>query len=112
VIPNWGQSLDLVTQSEEGNVTLCFLLMEWKTMSDSNGNGKKGPTHRVYTLLPRKGEDGKDDNFWLNIGSAFEHSDHKGFNIILEALPLDGKVVLREVKEPEPEPAKKTYSKR
>lgn len=65
----------------------------------------KGPTHRVYTLIPRgKNEKGDPDNFWLNIGSAFEHSDNKGFNLILEALPLDGKLVLREVKEPEPEP--------
>lgn len=71
-------------------------------MSDKNG-----PSHRVYTLIPRKGEkDDEEDNFWLNIGSAFAHGDGKGYNLILEALPLDGKLVLREVKEPEP-PAKK-----
>ena len=63
----------------------------------------KSPTHRVYTLLPRKSSDGEDENFWLNIGSAFEHADGKGFNLILEALPLDGKLVLREPKEPEPQ---------
>lgn len=71
----------------------------------------KSPTHRVFTLIPRKGSDGKDDNFWLNIGSAFEHGDQKGYNLILEALPLDGKLVLREVKEEqesEPEPPRKT----
>lgn len=67
----------------------------------------KGPTHRVYTVLPRgKSEDGQQDNFWLNIGSAFEHADKKGFNIVLEAMPLDGKLVLREIKEPEPPPRK------
>lgn len=66
----------------------------------------KGPSHRIYTLLPRKSEDGQDEKFWLKIGSAFEHSDQKGFNLVLEALPLDGKLVLREIKEPEPQPRK------
>ena len=42
-----------------------------------------------------------------NIGSVFPHSDGKGFNILLEALPLDGKLVLREVKEQAPEPVRK-----
>ncbi len=64
------------------------------------------PTHRVYTIIPRKGEDGQDDSFWLNIGGAFPHKDGKGWNLILQALPLDGKLVLRELTEPEPEPAK------
>jgi hypothetical protein len=75
-------------------------------MSDDS----KMPSHRVYTLLPRKNEEGEDDKFWLNIGSVFAHADGKGFNIILEALPLDGKLVLRELKEPEPQ--KKKYSKK
>ena len=77
-------------------------------MSDDS----KLPTHRVYTVLPRKGADGKPDAFWLNIGSAFAHQDGKGFNVVLEALPLDGKVVLRELKEPEPEPEPKKAGRR
>lgn len=72
----------------------------------------KSPTHRVYTLIPRKGEDGKDDNFWLNIGSCFAHGDGRGFQILLEALPLDGKLVMRELKEPDPTPPeRKSYKK-
>lgn len=73
------------------------------------------PTHRVYTLLPRgKDENGKDKAFWLSIGSAFAHSDGSGYNIVLEALPLDGKLVLREIKEeaPEPEPPRKGNTRR
>lgn len=75
----------------------------------SNGTG---PTHRAYTLIPRKDSDGEDDTFWLNIGSAFEHKDKKGYNVVLQALPLDGKLVLREISEPEPEPKGKGKSKR
>jgi hypothetical protein len=51
------------------------------------------PAFRVYSVIPR-GE-GKDD-YWLNIGLAFPHQDGKGFNIMLQALPLNAKLVLRE----------------
>lgn len=74
-------------------------------MSDSS----KHPTHRAYSLIPRKGKDGEDDKFWLNIGSVFQHSDGKGMNIVLDVMPRDFQIVLREIKEgdPEPEPPKK-----
>ena len=52
------------------------------------------PTHRVYTVIRREGQ----DDYWLNIGVAFPHEDGKGFNVMLQALPLhgNGKIVLRE----------------
>ena len=53
------------------------------------------PTHRVYTVIRREGQ----DDYWLNIGLTFPHKDEKGFNIVLQALPLDGKIVCREVGE-------------
>jgi hypothetical protein len=56
------------------------------------------PTHRVYTVIKREGE----DDFWLAIGAAFAHQDGKGFNVMLQALPIDGKVILRVPKADEP----------
>jgi hypothetical protein len=53
------------------------------------------PTHRVYTVIRREGQ----DDYWLNLGLAFPHKDGKGFNIVLQALPLDGKIVCREITE-------------
>jgi hypothetical protein len=50
------------------------------------------PTYRAYIVIKR-GE-GQDD-FWLAIGAAFQHQDGDGYNIVLQALPIDGKVVLR-----------------
>jgi hypothetical protein len=50
------------------------------------------PTYRAFTVIKR-GE-GKDD-FWLAIGAAFQHQDGDGYNIVLQALPIDGKIVLR-----------------
>src|SRR5436309_14191903 len=35
------------------------------------------------------------NSFWLEIGASFEHKDHKGLTIALQALPIDGRIVLR-----------------
>lgn len=60
-------------------------------------NQAKQPTHRAYTVVKREGQ----DDFWLNIGLAFGHADGKGYNVVLQALPIDGKIVLREPSEEE-----------
>jgi hypothetical protein len=44
-------------------------------------------------VIRREGQ----DDFWLNVGLVFPHKDNAGFNIMLQALPLDGKLVCREV---------------
>jgi len=49
------------------------------------------PTYQAYTVVKREGQ----DDFWLNIGAAFMHQDGDGFNIMLQALPINGKIVLR-----------------
>jgi hypothetical protein len=49
------------------------------------------PTYQAYTVVKREGQ----DDYWLNIGAAFMHQDGEGFNIVLQALPINGKIVLR-----------------
>ena len=49
------------------------------------------PTYQAYTVVKREGA----DDLWLNIGAAFMHQDGEGFNIMLQALPINGKIVLR-----------------
>jgi len=66
------------------------------------------PSHRVYSVVPRKGQ----DDFWLNVGVAFVHEDGEGYNLLLQALPLDGKLVLRKWKEAEPEEEAKPKGKK
>lgn len=51
------------------------------------------PTHRAYSVIRREGQ----DDFWLNLGLVFPHKDGAGFNIMLQAFPLDGKIVCREI---------------
>ena len=53
----------------------------------------KQPTHRAFSVIRREGQ----DDFWLNLGLVFPHKDGSGFNIMLQALPLDGKIVCRAI---------------
>lgn len=49
------------------------------------------PSYTAYTVHKREGQ----DDFWVAIGAAFMHQDGDGYNIVLQALPIDGKIVLR-----------------
>jgi len=63
------------------------------TMTDTTTPNPKAPTHTAYQVRDREG--GK--SFWTRIGSAWPHADGKGFNIQLDAVPLDGRITLRVV---------------
>ena len=69
----------------------------------SNTSGSK-PAFNVFTVEERENE----DPFWLKIGICFEHKDGKGLNLILNALPLDNRLVLRV---PSDEKAKESEAK-
>ena len=60
------------------------------------------PAYRAFTVIKREGK----DDYWLNLGVAFAHEDGEGFNLLLQALPTDGKLVLRTYKEDEQEEQK------
>ena len=49
------------------------------------------PTHLAYQVRDRDGDKG----YWTRIGAAWQHADGKGFNIQIEAVPLDGRITLR-----------------
>jgi hypothetical protein len=59
--------------------------------STTRTSTSKFPTHIAYHI--RDGKDGK--SFWTPIGSAWAHADGKGFNIQIDAVPLDGRISLR-----------------
>jgi hypothetical protein len=56
--------------------------------------GGNRPTHIAYQI-----RDGKDEGIWTRIGAAWRHKDGKGFNLQLDAVPLDGRITLREASE-------------
>ena len=47
-----------------------------------------------------QGEETTKDH-WTEVGAAWPHKDGKGFNVNLRALPIDGRLVLRQPKERE-----------
>lgn len=57
----------------------------------------KKPTHEAFVVT---GEG--DSAFWTKLGAVWPHDDGKGFNIELIAIPVTGKLVLRERKETAP----------
>jgi hypothetical protein len=53
------------------------------------------PAYRAYSVIKREGK----EDFWLNLGICYAHDDDMGFNLLLQALPVDAKLVLRVYKE-------------
>lgn len=52
------------------------------------------PTHGIYQVT---GEGEKA--FWLRVGAAWLHDDTKGANLVFDAMPLKGRIVVRELTE-------------
>ena len=51
------------------------------------------PAYIAYHVRNNKDEQG--DSYWTRIGAAFAHKDGKGFNLLIETIPLDGRITLR-----------------
>jgi hypothetical protein len=63
--------------------------------NETETNSNKKPSHVVYHVREREGTSG----FFTRIGAAWPHKDGKGFNIQLDALPVDGRMNLRVAEE-------------
>ena len=66
---------------------------------EKEGEPKKEPLKRPShdALGAREGLDGK--TYYTRVGAAFEHGDKGGFNIELEAYPVNPRIILRTHKE-------------
>lgn len=51
----------------------------------------KKPTHRIYAVT---GEGKKST--WTPIGACWPHKDGRGFSISCDAIPLQGRIVIRQ----------------
>ena len=71
-------------------------------MSNASTNSKR-PTHTAYSVREYQ-KNGQKESDWTRIGVAWAHRDGDGFDIILDAFPIDGRVALRKNK-PKPEQA-------
>jgi len=61
----------------------------------SDDTKPKQPSHIAYQV--REGQD--DKSYFNKVGAAFEHKDGEGFNVILDSMPVDGRITLRTPKE-------------
>jgi hypothetical protein len=65
-----------------------------KTMSKSSTPAAEATRFDAFTIREFE-QNGEKKNDWTKIGVAFPHQDDKGFRVVLQALPVDGVIVLR-----------------
>ncbi|HEX3146658.1 MAG TPA: hypothetical protein VHR66_01060 [Gemmataceae bacterium] len=53
------------------------------------------PSYVAYQVR----DTGSGKSFFNRIGVAFAHKDSRGYDILLEAVPLDGRICLRDIAE-------------
>ncbi len=58
--------------------------------SPTEAKTSNSPSHYVYTVRDRKDQKG----IWTRVGAAWPMKDGKGFNVQLDAIPLDGYLAL------------------
>jgi len=63
-------------------------------MPTQSGAAERKPSHRLHHV---SGEG--ETAYWTAIGAAWPNKDGKGFNLVLDAIPLTGRVVMRVIPE-------------
>jgi len=79
--------------SPAGHAACGITQRENATAGKSSSKSKK-PTHEAF-VVTGEGESA----FWTKLGAVWPHDDGKGYNVELVALPLTGKLVIRERKQ-------------
>ena len=55
------------------------------------------PTYIAYHVKETNaGENGEKRGVWTKVGAAWPNKDGKGFSVVLDVIPLDGRLMLRE----------------
>ncbi len=57
----------------------------------TNAAPSKAPSHVAYQVRNSEGQKA----IWTRIGAAWPHADGQGFNVLLDAVPIDGRISLR-----------------
>lgn len=71
-----------------------------KTTTQQGGKAPsaKRPFMLAYTVKPI--DEGRN-SVWSKVGAAWAHKDGQGYEIRMDAVPVDGRIVLRTVKDAE-----------
>src|SRR5208337_4218143 len=92
-----GSILELVAEIEKIDIREAAVrIASWFPLSLPHNPSRSSvmaenqrPTHKVFVV---EGEG--DDAFWTRVGSAWRHKDEQGYNVVLSALPINGRLVL------------------
>ncbi len=58
---------------------------------------KNSPAYIAYHVKDTTaGENGDKRGVWTKVGAAWANKDGKGFSVVLDVIPLDGRLMLRE----------------
>lgn len=117
-----GGSLEFVAEMEHVGIReAARLVAEWFAIPlGARGHNQPSqrrppmtgkPCHKAFAVEDRGDGDDKEA-FWTRIGSVFAHADGKGYNIVLSALPTNGRIVLRELTEDDAKPEEPPTAKR
>ena len=60
----------------------------------SDERNPKGPSHIAYQVRAG-GNEQEDKSYFNRVGAAFPHKDGKGMTVELDAMPVNGRIVLR-----------------
>ena len=63
-------------------------------MTDQSNIPTAKPTHRIF-VVTGEGKKAK----WSELGAAWPHRDGSGFAITCTAIPLHGRIIMREINE-------------
>jgi hypothetical protein len=61
------------------------------TESKTKPTETKAPSYIAYHVRDKAGS----ESYWTRIGAAWPHADGKGLNLVIETVPLDGRITLR-----------------
>jgi len=64
-----------------------------------NGQEEKTPGRRPDFLAYHVQDAPEGKGYWNRIGAAWEHKDGEGYELNLDAMPVDGRVTLRTLRE-------------
>jgi hypothetical protein len=85
----------LVSHSRKAAMVAVSKQQKELTMTENttttNTTGKKKPDFVAFNVRPRNDKKSR----WTEIGVAFRHKDGNGLDILIDAVPLSGKIVLR-----------------
>ena len=66
-------------------------------MNDNQVAPATKPRCDVFVVENWTNAEGAEQANWIRVGVAFKHRDGKGFNVELKAIPVGGKLVIRDL---------------